>query len=871
MILETMKTSMKNRVFILCITFLLSSQGFTQELNSSNDAYVDSLGVLRWNTDNKEIKGFGVNYTLPFAHAYRMANRFGLDPKEIIDNDVYHFTRLGFDLYRVHVWDTEISDAKGNLIENDHLDTFDYLLDVLGKNNINYVITPIAYWGNGWPEPNEPTSGFSQKFGKANCLTNVDCIEAQKKYLYQFLNHVNPYNGKKYGNDPNLIAFEVSNEPHHWGEPKKVTEFVAGMVDAMRKAGTKKPIFYNISHGIHFADAYFDAKIQGGTFQWYPTGLVYQKEIPGNVLPNVDDYNIPFNGIIKERKGAKLVYEFDAADVGSSYVYPAMARSFRAAGIQIATHFAYDPTFLAPYNTEYNTHYMNLAYTPSKALALKICSEIFHEIPMYSDFGKYPDNKTFSDISLDNETNLAVYNTGHKFIYTNATSINPKNEINLKHVSGYKSSPIIKYEGMGAYFLDKIEEGVWRLELMPDALPLTDPYGKNSVDRKLTAIKWNIHKMRVLLKELGANFNVVAIKEGNSLVSTAKQGVFDASPGVYILSNSENRGKWSINDDFGAYKIGHYYAPKQNVEWLTLIHEPISEISDENFLKIEAKIASQDNPKRVNVVLQGKGGVKTIQMESKDKFHYVATIPSQEVEVGILNYYITVTMENGDNYTFPDKRKGLPNDWDFDDNNRFRTRVVPASFPIHLFEASEDSKFLVHPWRKNAFKLLPTEEKNESIYEIEIEELFVPNNENINATPIFDFSFKHFILDKVKGRKKDLDKKVEMIVKGRSTRKKNCKVQVALVMVNGSSFGATIELSPEEKEYRVKLSDFIPVKTVLLPRPYPSFLPYYFNNDNKAKFDIEKIEAVQFSLGPNMSEPELKAPHGIGIISIRLE
>jgi len=39
-------------------------------------------------------------------------------------------------------------------------------------------------------------------------------------------------------------------------------------------------------------------------------------------------------------KGAKLVYTFDVADVGRSYIYPAMARSFRKAAIQIATHFA---------------------------------------------------------------------------------------------------------------------------------------------------------------------------------------------------------------------------------------------------------------------------------------------------------------------------------------------------------------------------------------------------------------------------------------------------------------------------------------------------------------------------------------------------
>ncbi|MEO1012960.1 MAG: hypothetical protein AAFX53_16800, partial [Bacteroidota bacterium] len=86
-----------------------------------------------------------------------------------------------------------------------------------------------------------------------------------------------------------------------------------------------------------------------------------------------------------------------------------------------------------------------------------------------------------------------------------------------------------------------------------------------------------------------------------------------------------------------------------------------------------------------------------------------------------------------------------------------------------------------------------------------------------------------------------------------------------------SSFGTTLELTPELMEHRMKLEDFNLVKTVLLPRPYPSFLPYYFDHKNELKFKIEKIEAVQFSLGPDMTESEIKENHAMGIISLRLE
>jgi hypothetical protein len=480
--------------------------------------------------------GFGVNYTVPFAHAYRSAQKMNIDVKKNMDKDIYHFSRLGFDLFRVHVWDTEISDTLGNLIANEHLDHFDYLLNKLKERGIKTVLTPIAFWGNGWPERDKPTPGFSYKFGKADCLTNPEAIKAQENYLYQFMNHINPYTGIAYKDDPDILAVEISNEPHHNGEAKEVTHFIRKMVKAVKRTGTKKPVFYNISHSIRFAEAYFKAGIDGGTFQWYPTGLGYQRELPGNHLANVAKYDIPFDDIIKKYRGAKLVYEFDAADIGKAVMYPAMARSFRSAGIQIATHFSYDPTFLGPYNTEYNTHYMNLNYTPQKALGLMIAGEVFHKVPLYSDYGNYPDHNTFQDFLVDYKKDLAVLNSLVKFYYTNSNSITPKNESSLTSIAGFSNSQLVSYSGKGAYFLDKLSAGVWRLEVQPDAVEIANPYGRNSHDKQVGAIVWRMHQMSINLADIGTAFTVKAINDGNSLKTEVRGNSFTIQPGTYIES-----------------------------------------------------------------------------------------------------------------------------------------------------------------------------------------------------------------------------------------------------------------------------------------------------------------------------------------------
>jgi hypothetical protein len=174
-----------------------------------------------------------------------------------------------------------------------------------------------------------------------------------------------------------VIAVEINNEPSHSGPKPAVTNYINRLAAAIRSVGLTKPVYYNISQGPFYADAVAKANIDGVSFQWYPTGLVANQEVQGNFLPHVDQYSIPFDTIPEYRTKTKMVYEFDAADVLQSCMYPAMARSFRGAGFQWATQFAYDPIALAYANTEYQTHYLNLAYTPSKAISFMIASKVF--------------------------------------------------------------------------------------------------------------------------------------------------------------------------------------------------------------------------------------------------------------------------------------------------------------------------------------------------------------------------------------------------------------------------------------------------------------------------------------------------------------
>lgn len=152
---------------------------------------VDDRGVLRWTTTGTEVALWGVNYSTPFAHAYRAHGYLGLDRKQAMDADVLHFTRLGLDAYRIHVWDREVSDRQGNLVANDHLDLLDYLLARLAQHRIKVILTPIAWWPPGYPEPDPPTSGLSDGgfANKGEMTARREAWPAQANYLRQFVAH----------------------------------------------------------------------------------------------------------------------------------------------------------------------------------------------------------------------------------------------------------------------------------------------------------------------------------------------------------------------------------------------------------------------------------------------------------------------------------------------------------------------------------------------------------------------------------------------------------------------------------------------------------------------------------------------------------
>ena len=812
---------------LLFLLFLGANLSVAQEKQS---VYIDKKGVMRWTDTHQEASFFGVNYTLPFAHAYRAEGYLNKDRKEAIDKDVYHFARLGFNAYRLHIWDVEISDRQGNLLENEHLDLLDYLISKLKERNIKIVLTTMTNFGNGYPERNIPTDGFSYLYDKCDIHKNPEAIRAQENYIAQFVKHINKYTGKAYMNDPDIVGFEINNEPCHDGTQQQTRDYIDGMLAALSKAGNRKPVFYNVSHNLQQTEVFYSANIQGTTFQWYPIGLVAGHTRHGNFLPYVDDYAIPFTHIKGYENKAKLIYEYDPADIMYSYMHPAMVRSFRAAGFQWITQFAYDPIDLARYNTEYQTHFLNLAYTPQKAISMKIAGEAARTLPRNQSYEKYPNDTIFGNFHVSYLQDLSELNSPEKYYYSNTTNTKPLAPEQLQSIAGTGSSPVIQYEGTGAYFLDRLEAGLWRLEIMPDAVQVSDPFAKPSLKKEVVAIIWNKWNMKINLPPLTSDFTITGINAGNIRQTETSDGIISSiEPGVYLLQRKgfTPSATWNKETKWGNIRLDEYAAPPMDITRYSVAHQAATVVESGKPLTLEAQVVGPDSPDSIIVYTDRisfwRDNNPYFKMERTHGYTYQVTIPAEQIHTGRLRYNIVVC-KNQKKFTFPEGVEGSPLDWDYTSTEYFKSEVVAPESEIRLFTATDEN----------------------------------------NGMEYYEIPPQHFLLKEIKN---DIEHRISRLQQCRqiclSGKNLPDTLTVGFITNQGFTYVAPVAnrhsaLDVESQDIvRIPVSDLKQTSTALLPNPYPVFMKKYFEPDTLIPFHLEDIEKLEISYSGERGKMEI--------------
>lgn len=824
-------------LFILC--FAMIANATQVEPSTSNDkrefAYVNE-GIF-YLPNGEEVKHLGVNYSPSFAFGFRSIQQLKLSHKDAIDMDIDHIQRLGLNAYRIHVWEKEISDSDGNIIINEHLKLLDYTISELAKRNIKVILTPIAWWGNGYPEPDSPTNSFSANKTKNDMNEDSSAIKTSKEYLKQFVNHKNTYSGVAYKDDNNIIAFELFNEPRHAGKPSASQNYINNLVSTLKNENVQQPLFYNISEQglwIDFANSVCQSDIDGIAFQWYPTGLVRNSTLNANTLINVASYMNPFSELAACNDKVKMVYEFDPSDTLQSSMYAAMARSFRTAGFQWATQFAYDPAAIAHSNAEYNTHYMSLLYTPKKAMGLKIAAEVFRSLPLYYKSETYPKNNKFEDILLKPLEDLSVFNNGSQFLHSNQTTEKPINPDSLRHVAGVKSSPLVTYDGSGAYFLDKIAPHVWVFEIYPDVISLQDPFKKASRNREVRRLYINERKIKINLPNLSNDFYVHRLDKSED-TKRADERAFSISPGKYLLVNNE--------EDLASFTSqvdANFLLPDIKPSEVSVSHLPQRQRNIDDQITLQAQIEGLNDTSRITLNMRYKGDSSFTQlvMKKSPEGHFFATVPKTPAwsRMGILEYSFTVS-QNNKQTTFPGASNGSPSDWDFVASAPyFNLEIRPSDTPIAIFDHDRDNNHLVYPQKgRGKWETVAGENGLEYALRLSADSL-IENDHNflVRTTLAIDNSLAN----------RDLSEYQYLIINVKAVTKATL-VGLDIIDKDGFAFGVEFIVEPKWQNVVIPLTALKPIDSVL-SQAYPNFMPSYAaNTSDQDTFDIIGIRHIQ--------------------------
>ncbi|OLE62326.1 MAG: hypothetical protein AUG74_14600 [Bacteroidetes bacterium 13_1_20CM_4_60_6] len=865
---------MNTRLVLAALATIASS---VQAQRADRAVYLDNAGVVRWRDGKQEVTLFGANYVLPTASDYRAAGYLHADRKKMIDEDMAQFARMGWDGLRLTFWgDWEASDSAGNLIANDHLDLQDYLIAQARERGIYMLFSPIQLYGSNWPDALSDTSppGFGRRFGKARMGTDPGALAAQVNYLRQILNHVNPYTHVALKDEPAILFIELVNEPwHHPEDLEGSIRYVNALTEAVRSTGCNKLVFYNVSQDFRIGEAIRRSKAQGITFGWYPTGLNSGHELVGNHLRGTDAYPDMLRPELARLP--RIVYEFDSPDLRTGYMYPAMARTFRAVGAQFAAMFAYDMLQTASRNLGWQTHYLNLVYTPRKAMSAIIAAEALHRLPRMRSYGSYPENTRFGDFHVSYDGDLGELVARDAFLYAGSTRAAPPDPVVLRRIAGYGSSPVVTYEGEGIYFLDKVRAGLWRLEVYPDAVPVRDPFEPPSPEKVVTRAISRSWPMTLALPDLGTSFTVQPITAGNPVPARAVAGRFAVTPGVYVLGAAGPVDVATLPASVGAVGFAEYHAPAPDS-----LPPAVQALAAPEYLagraaELRARIVDRTPPDSGLLFIRPAAGgfYRGFVLRPAGGYEYAATVPRESLAEG--PHEFVITLFRGDSgFTFPGGLHVQPTHWDYYDRASWKLDVVGPQTPVRLFDPGRDAAKLVFTrigdaGRRGLFRVTLSEVTGQPVFHFEL-----PVDARGWSPP--DYTASLVIADRIKARQETIGGAAALRVRLRGLGARQI-LHVTLMEDDGTSWNAAVPVDSSWSEQTVPLTDFAIGRGVLLPEGFPGEWNYWVGpaagrGTSGDRPRLDRMERLQLSLrredGPGV--PVAPGSDGVEVESIIL-
>jgi hypothetical protein len=448
------------------------------------------------------------------------------------------------------------------------------------------------------------------------------------------------------------------------------------------------------------------------------------------------------------------------------------------------------------------------------------------------------------------------------------------------------SSGVVGYEGTGAYFLDKVRDGVWRLEVYPDEIMVRDPFEQPRPDKTVSRLLYRSWPLAVHLPDLGRQFFATPIKVpqleragAGKAVGTpmlvarrAENASFPVEPGVWLLSKASHV-------DLLPSRINRVGFDEYHVNERTEYSDFIQSLAPKEFLAgvpvdIRVRVANAVLPDKVRLWVR-PAGARTfwdpIEMSRLEGNDYHASLESQLLPAGL--YEFAVSSRTADRVsTFPGGVPQEPDEWPFQTDTLWTFRVSTPGTALRLLNPREDYSRLsfVRPgeqYRAAFFQIVPGETADESALSLTLPDLG-------NDTPE-RYAAALYIGDAIAGRAADAARADSLEVKLRTVTGAHKTLEVTLIEKDGAAWSAPVPAVNTWSSVRIPLSALRISRSIHIPSPYPGLWNYWrasptARGQNGDHVHVENLERVQLTVYPNSGEHSAEDGTGAAVESIRL-
>ena len=229
----------------------------------------------------------------------------------------------------------------------------------------------------------------------------------------------------------------------------------------------------------------------------------------------------------------------------------------------------------------------------------------------------------------------------------------------------------------------------------------------------------------------------------------------------------------------------------------------------------------------------------------RDRYSFAGTIPTDSARTGPLDYVLTVYQ--GDRATtYPGAIDGAPSAWDSAASAVWRTHVVPRTAPVVLFDANQDQSRVVNPGYVPGARVrsdwIAGSQPGYTAWLAGVDG-FGPTAQHVAFRTNLRDGARARMVSALEGAIHDAVLRVRVRAQGA----RDVPLEIALVLADGSAWGSTVQASATWREIELPVRELRAVPLALVPRPYPTFLPYDLVVTGASGIsDLRAIEAIQW-------------------------